>query len=372
MLEKRYALRPYGWPDEEVLLLLARLIVLSEINLMMDSTLLPIDKVYEAITTPAKRRKIVIRKRETSDPKAIQNARSLGKDLFAEMGPDGEDGLCTFLQTRLKSWHGTLNGYKQLADTGNYPGGDEITQGLALINPLVVDKDSKKFIERFNTLKKDLLDLADQFHDLEHFYDHQKPTWEKLRKAHRTFQLNRLELEKDSQAGPALKRMQEILSARSPYGLIKEADSLINTVNAVNSSLLTGRPTQAIAKIDAHIATLNKDVAAAQGEASLRASCLKPLEALREQVQKEESLAHITQAEVEAVKELTPPWGASRSSFASWTSEEAQGRRVGQGFAAAPRGQEAEDRQAGRHREDDVPGNVRRGERLPRRSTEGT
>ena len=98
--------------------------------------------------------------------------------------------------------------------------------------------------------------------------------------------------------------MQEILSARSPYGLIKEADSLINTVNAVNSSLLTGRRTQAIAKIDAHIATLNKDLAAAQGEASLRAACLKPLEALREQVQKEESLAHITQAEGEAVKEF--------------------------------------------------------------------
>ena len=304
MLEKRYALRPYGWPDEEVLLLVARLIVLSEINLMMDSTLLPIDKVYEAITTPAKRRKIVIRKRETSDPKAIQNARSLGKDLFAEMGPDGEDGLTTFLQAKLKGWHGALFGYKQLADTGNYPGGDEITQGLTLISPLMADKDSKKFIERFNTLKKDLLDLADQFHDLEHFCDHQKPTWEKLRKAHTAFQLNRLELEKDAQAGPALKRMQEILSAPSPYGLIKEADALINSVDAVNSSLLTGRRAQAIAKIDAHIATLNKDVAAAQGEASLRAACLKPLETLREQVQKEESLAHITQAEGEAVKEF--------------------------------------------------------------------
>ena len=184
MLEKRYSLRPYGWPDEEVLLLLARLIVLSEINLMMDSTLLPIDKVYEAITTPAKRRKIVIRKREISDPKAIQNARSLGKDLFAEMGPDGEDGLTTYLQTKLKGWQSSLNGYKQLADTGNYPGGDEITQGLSAHQPAGRDKDSKKFIERFNTLKKDLLDLADQFHDLEHFYDHQKPTWEKLRKAH--------------------------------------------------------------------------------------------------------------------------------------------------------------------------------------------
>jgi len=304
MLEKRYALRPFGWPDEEVLLLLARLIVLSEINLTMDSTLLPIDKVYEAITTPAKRRKVVIRKRETSDPKAIQNARSLGKDLFAEMGPDGEDGLCTFLQTRIKGWHGTLHGYKQLADTGNYPGGDEITQGLALTNPLIADKESKKFIERFNMLKKDLLDLADQFHDLEHFYDHQKPTWEKLRKANTAFQLNRLELEKDAQAGPALKRMQEVLTAKSPYGLIKEADALINTVNAVNSALLTGRRNQAVAKIDAHIATLNKDIAAAQGEAGLRSACIKPLESLKEQLQKEESLAHITQAESEAVKEF--------------------------------------------------------------------
>ena len=175
---------------------------------------------------------------------------------------------------------------------------------MTLINPLLADKDSKKFIERFNTLKKDLLDLGDQFHDLENFYDHQKPTWEKLRKAHVAFQLNRLELEKDAQAGPALKRMQEILSAKSPYGLIKEADALINTVNAVNSSLLTGRRTEATAKIEAHIATLTKDVAQAQGEASLRAACLKPLEVLKEQVLKEESLAHITQAETESVKEF--------------------------------------------------------------------
>ncbi len=304
MLEKRYALRPYGWPDEEVLLLLARLIVLSEVNLMMDSTLLPIDKVYEAITTPSKRRKIVIRRRETSDPKAIQNARSLGKDLFAEMGPDGADGLTAYLQAKLKDWQIALHGFRQLADTRNYPGAHEIAHVLTLISPLLADKESKKFIERFNTLKKDLLDLADQFHDLEHFYGHQQPTWEKLRKANTAFLLNRLELEKNAQAGPALKRMQEILSAQTPYGLIKEADALINSINAVNSSLLSGRRAEAIAKTDAHIATLNKDLATAQAEASLRAACLEPLKILREQVQKQESLAHITQAENEAVKEF--------------------------------------------------------------------
>jgi len=76
------------------------------------------------------------------------------------MGPDGEDGLATFLQTKLKGWQASLNGYKQLADTGDYPGSAEITEGLTFIGLLLADKESRRFIERFNTLKKDLIDLA--------------------------------------------------------------------------------------------------------------------------------------------------------------------------------------------------------------------
>jgi len=282
----------------------ARLIVLGEVNLMMDASLLPIDKVYDAITTPAKRRKVVVRKRETADPKSIQDARSLGKELFAEMGPDGEDALFTYLQTKLKEWQVALNGYRQLADTGNYPGGTEIGEALSLIGPLLADTDSRKFVERFNGLKSDLLEVGEQFHELDHFYNHQKPAWERLRKSHGAFQLNRLELEKDEKAGPALVRMREILVAKSPYKLIKEVDALIGVVDAINSSLLAARRAQAITKIDGYVKTLNTDLAAANADVSLRATCLKPLESLRSQVEKQESLAHITQAETEAVKEF--------------------------------------------------------------------
>lgn len=304
LLEKRYALRPYGWPDEEVLLLLARLVVLGEVSLMMDGALLPIEKVYEAITTPARRRKVVIRKRETSDPKAIQNARSLGKDLFAQMGPDGEDGLMAFLQGKLRDWQQALQGYKQLADTGQYPGAEETTHGLALIGPLMADSESKRFVERFNTLSDDLLELSDQFAELKQFHDHQKATWEKLRKAFDAFQRNRLELAKDAQAGPALNRMREILSAPSPYGLIREADALIATTDGVNAMLLAGRRQQALERIDAHIATLTRDIVTAQGDPGLKAACIRPLEALRDRVRQEESLAHITQTETEAIDEF--------------------------------------------------------------------
>jgi len=302
MIEKRYALRPYGWPDEEVLILVARLLVLGEINLMMDGALLPPDKVYEAITAPAKRRKVVVVKRSTSDPKALQNARTLGQKLFGEMGPDGEDGLFAFLQGKLKEWQADLTAYKPLADTGDYPGQQDVADGLTHVSKLLGDKDPAKFVERFNTLKADLLEFADRHHDLKHFYDHQKPQWEKLRKAHERFQLNRLELERDAQAGPALKRMQEILSAPAPYGLVKEAEGLIGTVGNVNSALLSARRTQVTTKIDTLYATLTKEMAAVNGDPALRAACLKPLESLKEQVGRDESLAHITQAEAEAVK----------------------------------------------------------------------
>lgn len=300
MIEKRYALRPYGWPDEEVILLTARLLVLGEISLMMDGALVPLDKAYDALMMPAKRRKAVILRRQTTDPKTLQNARSLGKDVFHEMGPDGEDALVSFLRNKLQAWQTSLSSYKPLADTDRYPGKNEIADGLVLVRRLLACDTSFKFIEQFNNQKDTLGDFAEQFSDVEQFYESQKPTWEKLRTAYERLQLNRLELERNPQAGPALKRMGEILTAPSPYELIKEAEGLITTVETVNTVLVNERRQRAAEKIDQHIASLTKDITTAKGDASLLTACLRPLEALCQQVASEESLAHITQAETEA------------------------------------------------------------------------
>ena len=150
----------------------------------------------------------------------------------------------------------------------------------------------------------DLLELCDNFHDLENFYEHQKPTWEKLRKASDRFQLNRLELDRDTEAAPALKRMQEILQAPSPYGIIKDAEGLITKVESINTALVSQRRTEALGKIDATIAEVSKELTAAQADTGLRSGCLAPLETLRKQVEQQASVAHVTQAEQEAVRTL--------------------------------------------------------------------
>ena len=118
MIEKRYANRPYGWPNLEVVLLLARLLVLGEINLIVDATAVPVEKAYDPLTTPSKWRRITITKRHLADPHLLQQARTLGKDLFSTMGPDGEDPLFQFLALQLKEWESCLESYRPLAETG--------------------------------------------------------------------------------------------------------------------------------------------------------------------------------------------------------------------------------------------------------------
>lgn len=301
---ERFAVRPYGWPADEVLILIARLFVTQEIQLITGGAAIPQDKVYENISTSAKWRRITVIKRKTTDPRSLQAARNLGKQLFSVMGPDGEDALCSFLQAKLRGWDSDLKEYKALAETGRYPGRDEINDGLTLTKALLALDDSFKFIERFNERKDELADCADNYHDLSHFYEHQKPTWEKLRSACERFQLNQLELERDDKAGAALKRMREILAAPGPYGLIKDAESLIATVDSVNKELVSTRRSEVLAVLDRLTEQVKSELAAAVGDNLLKTACLSPLELLRKQIESQESVAHITQAEQEAHRAL--------------------------------------------------------------------
>jgi hypothetical protein len=309
LIEKRYAVRPYGWPAEEVLLLLARLVVLGDISLMMDGALISVEKAYAELAAPSKRRRIVVIQRKTADPKALQQARTLGKDVFSTMGPDGEDALYTFLRTRLEEWGRHLSHYKTLADTGQYPGQEDINDGLTLIKALLACEESYTFIERFNERKDELLDFSDSYRDLEHFYEYQKLTWDKLRKAYTTYTLNRSQLEQDAKAAPALRRMLDVLSAQSPYGLIQEAEGLITTVEGVNTALLIEHRTATCQKIDDVITALTQDTEAAKGDEALTSVCLGPLAKLRVQAEGETSIAHIVQAEQQALTLLDTAQG---------------------------------------------------------------
>ena len=319
MIEK-YGKRPYGWSDDEVLILLARLLVLGEIQLVTNGAPIAIDKVFENITAPRKQRSITVVRRKMTDPKVLQQCRNLGKDVFSEMGPDSEDGLFEFLKGKCEGWRSSLSNYKSLADTGGYPGQAEITDGLNLIKALLAADEPTKFIDRFMENKGPLLDLSEEFHDIDNFYRLQRPTWEKLRKAFDRFGLNRMELERDQSACTALSRMKEILSAPSPYKIVHEAENLISTVEAINTGIITKRRDEALSRIKDLQLQVSSEVRKAvigdlpsgtagvmefnTEEERLAKACSQPLDNLAHSVGQQQSVAHIAQAVQEAERAL--------------------------------------------------------------------
>jgi hypothetical protein len=172
---------------------------------------------------------------------------------------------------------------------------------VGIIAKLLAETESFGLIGTFLERKADLLDLSDNVYELTNFYETQRPTWERLRKAFARFQPNRTWLDKDPTAAAALARMQAILTAVAPYGQIKDAETLIQTVEGVDTTLVAERRTQVLQVIDAQLGKVQVELDEAKTSADLRNRCLLPLQTLRCQVEAQTSMAHLDQTGQAAV-----------------------------------------------------------------------
>lgn len=300
LLETKFTRRPYGWPEEEILLIVARLVVLGEVHLVMDGANLGLDKVYEAVTNAQKRRKITLVQRKAVDPKAIQTARQLGRDVFAQMGPDGEDLIVTFLRGKLEGWQEDLRRFQGLAEGGAYPGKAVVESHLKLVKPLAAEKDGPSFIDGFNSAKKELLDASEAFHTLSTFYGSQRPTWDRMRKAFETFDRNRLQLEEDEAGRVALRRIEAILHMDHPYTSIQEGPELISKLESIQNRLLVQHRLQTKSKIEGLLDSLRQDAERLQVSSSVFEGCTANIKRLLDRVNLQESIPHLKQAVDEA------------------------------------------------------------------------
>ena len=126
MIETRYGIRPYGWPDWEVVLVVARLVVLGEIQIVMSGAVVPTEKVYGEISAPAKWRKITILQRQTTwTPRPSRTPASLrARSCSTRWGRTARTGSFAFLTEQAQGEAGrraTSCSYKPLADTGQLP-----------------------------------------------------------------------------------------------------------------------------------------------------------------------------------------------------------------------------------------------------------
>ncbi len=304
LINVRFANRPYGWPQMEVALLVARLLAVGEIQLIKDSSTVAKGKIYEILKTPSKWRSVKVMPRITATPEVIRKARKLGKEVFAEMGPEGEDALFEFLTRHLRIWQSNLDRYKTMAETGDYPGRDNILENLAALKSLIMTEESVTFFARFHEQRADLVELSESYADLEQFYEHQRTTWDKLTKALQRFELNKAQLERDEDAIPGLRRLREIRSAKAPWGIVKDVTEHITGVDAVNTKLIAHQRNEVGNQLSAFLINAKSEANAVKADATTTAQWLAPLKRLTDEVKSQTSIAHIQMAERTGVEML--------------------------------------------------------------------
>jgi hypothetical protein len=300
LAETHYGRRPYGWPEWETVLLIVRLMLKGEISLIGNGGPLAPQQVWLEINTPARWRTTEIQKRQQVGSGELQKARQQYKDVFQQIAPDGEDTLYTSLQARLIDWEGELKQWRALALNGQYPGLDDIDLGLKLIGQLKAAPDSFDAIQLFMKKRNELLDLSENYGDLSNFYGSQKAAWDKLRAAQQDFQPNRPKLEKDEKAARALARIDEILSAKAPFNLIREGEVLIQAVSQINDGFLKEAHQRADSWLGKQVEKVTGELDSLQASPDQRNRSLLPLQNLRQRIAKQRSLAHISQMQDEA------------------------------------------------------------------------
>jgi hypothetical protein len=304
---KRFSKRPFGWNDDEIILIISRLALANKITFQSRQQEVALKGAYDHLTQVRKRAELRVRRIKQQSDANLKRAAKLFKDFFGKNAPTDATGqvnekeLFNLAQNNLNTTKAKLEGFAQKASTGHYPGVKEIDKGKVLLAGLTDAPTSFQFIDLFLSSNDDLLDFEEDYQDLENFYESQFSTWQRLHAAlNIDFDRNRAALEKNADALTALNKLQSIYDKLRPYREIREIEPLIEKVAQVNESLLAEKREHAQARIDIRIEQVQKQIqdSGVPGELSNRA--LLPLQNAKKRVLTLQGIAEIHQEITEA------------------------------------------------------------------------
>ena len=109
-----FSKRPYGWPEWEIVIRVAKLFMAGIISLVVNAEKIDPKAAIDPLTKTPRWKTVKIIKRKITGKADLQRAQDIGKDLFGIIGPDTQDELVGFLKDGLKNWK------KDLAHLSDY------------------------------------------------------------------------------------------------------------------------------------------------------------------------------------------------------------------------------------------------------------
>ncbi|CCQ10850.1 ATPase-like protein [Pseudoalteromonas luteoviolacea B = ATCC 29581] len=299
---KRFSKRPFGWNDEEIVLIISRLALANKICFQSRQQDVSLKSAYDNLMQVRKRAELRVRRIKQQSEANLKRAAKLFKDVFQKNAPESEKELFNVAQSNFANVKSKLDAFANKASTGHYPGVSEIENGRVLLAGLIETQSSFQFIEQFLASENDLLDFEEDYQDIEDFYETQFATWQKLHRALTIdFDRNRTALEKDNDALAALKKLENIYNKPRPYREIKDIEPLIESVSKVNDQLLQDKRAHAKSRIEHRIEQVQKQITAAHVPSELSNRALRPLQLALQRLDGLSGIAEILQEQADSI-----------------------------------------------------------------------
>ncbi len=236
---------PYGFVDDDVFYLVARLFKRGEIAFTLQGEYVTlanreVKDILEYIEKKAYAEKLMIEKRERVSDKDKKTVRELMKELFGNpTATDDEDALMSTFLSHVNGMMEEIQLFKGQAEAGKYPGGQVIEKGIRLLNQIRDTKSSGAFFATVVKAEDELYDFIEDYEDVRKFFNgSQKNHFDEAAKTYHIYQVSQNYLS-DMQLEKIAGQIRDILQNPKPYRRIKELPDLRQKFNDAYEEILT-------------------------------------------------------------------------------------------------------------------------------------
>ena len=226
-----YEKAPYGWLEEDIEWLVAKLFKAQEIKLQLNSQYLDFQdrEIVKYLTRRDYADRLLIEKRIKVPAHQIINARELCKELFNITAvPSDEDGLMKKFKDLARDEIAKINELLVYYKQAKYPGQGILIEGKEILERICKIKDAREFYNELQKEKDALLDYADDSIDVKKFFEsNQKEFFDKAVHKINIYNSNKTYV-LDKEVVDLVEQMQKIVKSHEPYSEIHKLPDLID------------------------------------------------------------------------------------------------------------------------------------------------
>ena len=287
-LVQRFRRRPLGWPDLEVVLLIARLVNAKMVSVRIDAHAARPAESAEAFTNAALWSKVMLVRMAPGVTEAMLASSELAQRLFGTPFPlDSAGNLAARIRAELEHWRVELSA--MASSSAAFSGVHDAREALTELRKLGILREVGEFLEQFVDLSELLEDIGADLAELRKTRQQNGPVYALLRKLLIEIQPNLTSLSRDAEGFKDIERLRQLQTAPSATEAISEIEQLCARVVARNFELIAGARDSAMAKIEQALAQVEETLSKLTPAPLVEERCKRGLLALRERVEMEHS-----------------------------------------------------------------------------------